>query len=284
MALVNPLELIKKAQKEGYAIPAFNVHNLETVQAVVNGAAKLNSPVMIATTPGTVRHAGLETITAIVKEQSKLTDVPVALHMDHCGDYELLKACAEAGYTSMMIDASKLSYDENVEMTKKVVELGRKHGMCIESELGKIGGVEDDLAVDEADALMTVPEEAKDFVEKTGIDTLAVAIGTAHGLYKGVPKLDYDRLKDIRKIVNIPLVLHGASGLLPDAVKKAIELGICKVNIATELKIPFANAIKELFKENPEESDPRAYMGAGRQAAQDMVEFKIKMCASDNKA
>ena len=284
MSLVNPKELMLKAQKEGYAVPAFNVHNLETIQAVVRGAVKLTSPVMIATTPGTVMHAGLKNITSIVKNEAQSCDIPIALHMDHCEDYALLKECAQVGYTSMMIDASKLKYADNVALTKKVVALGRDYGMCVESELGKIGGVEDDISISEKDALMTVPEEAYEFANETGIDTLAVAIGTAHGLYKGEPKLDYDRLKKIADMLDIPLVLHGASGLKPDAVQKAIALGICKVNIATELKIPFADAIKKVFSQDPDESDPRKYMGAGRDAAQKMVEFKIKMCGSDAKA
>lgn len=284
MALVNPKEMISAAQKEGYAIPAFNIHNLETIQAVVNGAVKLNSPVMIATTPGTIRHAGIENIVAIVTAMAKKCEIPIALHVDHCEDYSMLVDCAKNGYTSLMVDASKLGYEENVALTKKVVELGKKYNIQIEAELGKIGGVEDDVTVSEADALMTVPKEAKTFADETKIDSLAVAIGTAHGLYKGVPKLDYERLEAIAEIVDIPLVLHGASGLLPDAVKKAIDLGVCKVNIATELKIPFADAVKKVFKDNPDESDPRAYMGAGRNAAQKMVEFKIKMCGSDGKA
>jgi ketose-bisphosphate aldolase len=203
--------------------------------------------------------------------------------MDHCGDYEILKSCVENGYTSLMIDASKLSYKENVELTKRVVDLGHQNGACVESELGKIGGVEDDVKVDERDAAFTVPEEALDFVIKTGIDTLAIAIGTAHGIYKGKPELDYDRLQKIRALVNVPLVLHGASGVPYDDVRKAISLGISKVNIATELKIPFADAIKEVFSKNPSENDPRNYMGAGRDAAQNMVEYKIRMCRSENK-
>jgi len=183
MPLVNPIEMIKKAQKRGYAIPAFNVHNLETVQAVVNGAVKMNSPVMIATTPGTIRHAGIEYISEIIKIAGKNSNIPIALHVDHCGDYDMLKSCVEHGYTSLMIDASKLSYEENIALTKRVVKMGHEAGACVESELGKIGGVEDDVSIDERDAAFTVPEEAVDFVRRTGIDTLAVAIGTAHGLY-----------------------------------------------------------------------------------------------------
>ena len=283
MALVNPREILYRAQKEGYAIPAFNVHNLETIQAVVQGAAKLNAPVMIATTPGTIKHAGVDYISAIVKTAAKKYDIPIALHADHCGDYDLLEQCVAHGYTSLMIDASKLDYEDNIYITRKVVALGHANNVCVEAELGKIGGVEDDVSVDEKQAALTMPNEAFDFVKKTGIDTLAVAIGTAHGIYKGEPKLDFERLKAIADKVDIALVLHGASGVPAEAVKKAISYGICKVNIATELKIPFADAIKKVFNENPEENDPRNYMGAGRNAARTMVECKIKMCGAENK-
>ena len=284
MALVNPKEMIIKAQKGRYALAAFNVHNLETVQAVVQGAVKLRAPVMIATTPGTIKHAGIEYISAIVKTAAKTHDIPIALHADHCGDYDLLEACVMYGYTSLMIDASKLGYEDNVYLTRKVVALGRGSNVCVESELGKIGGVEDDVSVDEKQAALTLPDEAYDFVKKTGIDTLAVAIGTAHGIYKGEPKLDYDKLQAIREKADIPLVLHGASGVPAESVKKAVSYGICKVNIATEPKIPFADAIKKVFKENPEENDPRNYMGAGRAAAGEMVERKILMCGCQGKA
>ena len=180
----------------------------------------LRAPVIIATTPGTIRHAGIEYISAIVKTAAKKHDIPIALHADHCGDYDLLESCVKYGYTSLMIDASKLKYEDNIHITRKVAALGRANNVCVEAELGKIGGVEDDISVDEKQAALTLPEEALDFVEKTGVDTLAVAIGTAHGIYKGEPKLDFERLKAIREIVGIPLVLHGASGVPAASVKK----------------------------------------------------------------
>jgi tagatose 1,6-diphosphate aldolase GatY/KbaY len=203
--------------------------------------------------------------------------------MDHCSDYKMLELCVKHGYTSLMIDASMMKYEDNIQLTRKVVKLGHDAGACIESELGRIGGVEDELTADEREATLTVPHEAAEFAALTGIDTLAVAIGTAHGLFKGEPNLDYGRLQQIADLLDIPLVLHGASGVPYESVRKAIALGICKVNIATELKIPFADAIKEIFLLNPDENDPRVYMGAGRKAAQSMVEHKIKMCGSDHR-
>ena len=280
----NPLGFIKKAQKEGYAIGAFNIHNLETMQAVVGGAVKTHSPVIIATTLGTINHAGIENITAMINATSLLNDIPIALHADHCSSYEVLETCVKNGYSSIMIDASALPYEENIDITKRVVRMAHVKKVCVEAELGKLGGIEDDIKVDAENAMFTDPKQAVDFVERTGIDTLAIAIGTAHGLYKGEPLLDYNRLKEIRSLVELPLVLHGASGVPFDSIRYAISLGISKVNIATELKIPFADAIKKVFAQNPDESDPRKYMGAGRAAAQEMVEYKINMCGCNNKA
>lgn len=182
-----------------------------------------------------------------------------------------------------MIDASKYEFRKNVEIVKDIVDYAHKYGATVEAELGKLGGVEDDLKVDEKDSFLTDPNEAVEFVKATGVDSLAVAIGTAHGLYKSEPKLDFDRLEKIRSMVDIPLVLHGASGVPYDAVQNAIEKGICKVNIATELKIPFSNAIKEYFNENPNASDPRQYLVPAKKAMYDVVVEKIKMCKSENK-
>ncbi|MFW5991806.1 MAG: class II fructose-1,6-bisphosphate aldolase [Halanaerobiaceae bacterium] len=281
MSLVNPLSLIKKAQKEKVAIAAFNIHNMETAQGVLEGAAEEKAPVMIATTPGTLRHAGVATIAAIVKTAAEDYDIPVALHLDHCPSYEIIVKAIRNGYTSVMIDSSELPYEENVAMVQDVVKVGHAAGVQVEGELGRIGGTEDDITVDEREAALTVPEEAADFVEKTGIDTLAVAIGTAHGVYKGEPKLDFDRLAAIEKVVDVPLVLHGASGVPDESVQKAIARGICKVNIATELKIPMAKAVQDYFAENPEGNDPRKYLGAGRDALKQVVKHKIRLCGSD---
>jgi tagatose bisphosphate family class II aldolase len=266
------------------AIAAFNVHNLETVQAVVEAAAEERAPVMIQTTPGTLKHAGIPYIGAIVKTAADLYRIPIALHVDHCSSFQTIVQCIQYGYTSVMIDSSKLDYAENIAMVKKVVEVAKSAGVAVEAELGRIGGTEDQLTVDEREATFTVPEEAKDFVEKTEIDTLAIAIGTAHGEYKGEPKLDFKRLTEIHNLLSIPLVLHGASGVPDESVREAIGRGICKINIATELKVPMAKAIRECLANNPNESDPRNYMGAAKEAVKKVVREKIHLCNSSGLA
>jgi len=280
MPLVNPLYFLDKAREKGIAIAAFNVHNLETIQAVVEGAAEEKSPVIIQTTPGTLKHAGIPYVAACVKEAGRLYDIPIALHVDHCPSYQTIVQCIQHGYTSIMIDGSMLPYDENVALVKKVVETAHYAGVAVEGELGRIGGTEDDMVVEDENAFFTVPSEAKAFVEDTGIDFLAVAIGTAHGIYKGEPKLQFERLSEIRKTVDVPLVLHGASGVSEASIKEAIRRGITKINIATELKIPMAEAIKRSFADNPRENDPRNYMGAAKKAVKKAVREKIQMCGS----
>jgi len=284
MSLVNPLYFLQKAMEKGIAIAAFNVHNLETIQAVAEGAAEERAPVIIQTTPGTLKHAGIPYIAACVKEAAKLYDIPIALHVDHCPTFETIVKCIQHGYTSVMIDGSHLPYERNVELVRKVVETAHYCGVSVEAELGRIGGTEDALFVDEREAAFTVPSEAKAFVEATGVDFLAIAIGTAHGVYKGEPKLDFPRLSAIKEVVEVPLVLHGASGVPEASVREAIRRGICKVNIATELKIPMADAIKECFRNKPEENDPRNYMGAAKEAVKKAVKEKIRMCMSSGLA
>lgn len=278
MSLVNPINFIKKAQQKGVAIPAFNVHNMETIQAVIEGAAEERSPVIIQTTPGTLKHAGIPDIAATVKAESELYNIPIALHVDHCTSFETIIRCIRYGYTSVMIDGAHLPYEENVALVRKVVEISHFANISVEAELGKIGGTEDDLTLDEREATFTVPKEAEAFVKATGIDTLAIAIGTAHGMYKGEPKLDFERLSSIRDLLDLPLVLHGASGIPDESIKEAVKRGICKINIATELKLPMALAIQECFRKNPEESDPRKYMGAAKLAVKKVVRDKIRLC------
>ena len=282
MALVNPMYFLNKASEKGVAIASFNVHNLETIQAVVEGAAEERCPVIIQTTPGTLKHAGIPYIAAMVKAASELYDIPVALHVDHCTSFDTIMQCIRYGYTSVMIDAAHLPYAENVEMVKKVAEIAHSVGVAVEGELGKIGGVEDNLIVDAREATFTVPAEAKDFVEQTGIDMLAIAIGTAHGEYKGVPNLDFERLSAIREFVDIPLVLHGASGVPNDQITESLSRGIAKINIATELKIPMAAAIKDVFANKPSENDPRNYMGKAKLAVKEVVRQKIRLCNGTN--
>lgn len=282
MELINTIDFIKKAQQHGIAIASFNVHNMETIQAVVEGAAEERSPVIIQTTPGTLKHAGIPSIAAEVKAQSELYNIPIALHVDHCTSYETIVQCIRYGYTSVMIDGSHLKYEENIALVRKVVEIAHFANVSVEAELGKIGGTEDDMTLDEREATFTVPQEAADFIKATGIDSLAIAIGTAHGMYKGEPKLDFERLSAIRKLVELPLVLHGASGVPDESIREAIRRGICKINIATELKLPMAEAIKDCFSKNPEENDPRNYMGSAKKAVKKVVREKIRLCGSSD--
>lgn len=282
MPLVNPLQLLQKAREMNIALPAFNIHNMETAKAVVEAAAELKSPVIVATTPGTLRYAGVSCIAGIVRALSELHDIPVALHLDHCSSYETIIAAIRNGYTSVMIDGSHLSYEENVNLVKDVVRVAHSVDISVEAELGRIAGTEDELNIDDSKASLTVPEEARQFIDDTGIDTLAIAIGTAHGVYKGEPEIDYNRLSEIYELVDIPLVLHGASGIPDTGLKRAIDSGISKVNIATELKIALADAIKKYFKENPDADDPRYYLGVGQEAVKEVVKDKIELCGSKN--
>ncbi len=282
MSLVNPLHFIEKAREKGVAIPAFNIHNMETIQAVLEAAAEERTPVIIQTTPGTLKHAGIPYIVANVKTGSELYDIPVALHLDHCSSYETIMQCIRQGYTSVMVDGSELPYHDNVKLVCEVVKVAHSVGVNVEGEIGRIGGTEDDLTVDEKEATLTIPEEARSFAESTGIDIMAIAIGTAHGEYVGEPKLDFERLADINKITTTPLVLHGASGVPDNSIRRAIGEGICKINIATELKIPMANSIKKCFADNPAENDPRKYMGLAKEAVKQVVREKIRLCGSNN--
>lgn len=281
--LINTKEMLLQAQKYHYAIPAFNIHNLETIQTVVETANRLNSPVILAATPGTVKYAGGDNLLAITEAMAKNSRVPIAFHLDHHENVDDIKALIEAGCRSVMIDASKHPFEENIEMVRDVVNFAKQYGATVEAELGKLGGREDDLVVSEADAFFTDPEEARIFVQETGIDSLAVAIGTAHGMYKSTPKLDFKRLAEIKKVVDIPLVLHGASGVPVDLVQEAIRLGICKVNVATELKNVFSESLKQYFNVHPDATDPRYYFLPAKEKMGELVKTKILMCGSEFK-
>lgn len=283
MDIISTKEILLDAKKNKYAVPAFNIHNLETMQAVLEGAWEMKSPVIIAATPGTIEYAGMDYLVAMAKVGANRYDIPIALHLDHCSDVEFLKKCIDAGFKSVMIDASLKEYEDNISTTKEVVDYAHKYGVAVEAELGTVGGQEDDRMVDDKDALLTDPAMALDFVRRTNVDSLAVAIGTAHGVYKLEPKLDFERLKKMQEIIDVPLVLHGASGVPPEAIRKAIKLGICKVNISTELKIPFSNSIKKYFEENPTANDPRKYLTPGKEAVKKVVMNKIEICGSNNR-
>ena len=282
MSLVTSEKMLKDAQAGGYAVGAFNVENMEMVKAVIAAAEELNAPVMLQTTPSTVKYGTLETFAGIVKAEAAKTKIPVCLHLDHGNSFELAVQAMKAGYTSVMIDGSHEDFENNIAVTKKVVDVANAFGIPVEAELGKVGGKEDDL---EADAdTNTDPQEAKEFVERTGVTSLAVAIGTAHGFYVGTPVLDKERLSEIREVVDIPLVLHGASGLSDEDVSDCVKRGICKVNFATELRAAYSRAVKETFAENENTIDPKAYGKKAIQAVKELVEARMKVCGCDGKA
>lgn len=280
MPLVGVDILLLHAQQEGYAVGAFNANNMEIVQAIIQAAEMEKSPVIMQASQGAIKYAGLEFITGMVKIAAEQSPVPVALHLDHGTDFDQVIKCIRSGFTSVMFDGSKLSLEDNIKTTKKILEIANPIGVSVEAELGKIGGTEDDVHVDMREAAFTDPEEARYFVEQTGIKSLAIAIGTAHGQYKGEPQLDFDRLATIQRLVNIPIVLHGSSGVPDAAVRKAISLGVCKVNIDTNIREAFVGAMREVVSNKPGEIDPRQILGPAREAAVAVIREKMRVFGS----
>lgn len=283
MPLVTVKELLDKAEKGGYAVGAFNCNNMEIVQAIVAAAEAEESPVIIQASQGAIKYAGLEYIVALIDISARNTKVPVAMHLDHGTSFEQVVKCIRYGFTSVMIDGSKYPLEENIALTKKVVEIAKAVGVSTEAELGKIGGTEDDISVLDRDAMFTDPDEVKYFVEKTNVDSLAVAIGTAHGQYKFEPQLDFERLAKIRKLVDIPIVLHGSSGVPDKDIVQAVSLGVRKVNIDTNIREAFVKGVREALK-NPKEIDPRKVLGPARDEMTAIVREKIRLFGSSGKA
>jgi fructose-bisphosphate aldolase, class II len=304
--LVTNKDLMVPARKNGYAIPALNVQNLESLKAVAEAAVEEKSPVIIAISPSVVKYAGMQYIMALAKAASQNSPVPISIHLDHGEDFEICAQCVEAGFSSIMIDGSFLSYEENIAVTKKVVAMARPKKVSVEAELGKLAGVEE-RSVAEKEAILTDPETAEDFVEKTGVDTLAVAIGTSHGAYKfkSEAKLDIARLEKISKKIAIPLVLHGASsvpqalidkackyggqlgeakGIPESEIKKAIALGIAKVNVDTDLRLAFTGSVREVLATQPKEFDPRKILGPARESMKAVAKNKMRLFGSTGKA
>lgn len=300
MALITTTEMFKKALEADYAIGAFNVNNMEIIQGIVDAAQEENSSLILQVSAGARKYAKAPYLMKLVEAAILDTGVDVALHLDHGEDFEICKKCIDDGFTSVMIDGSKHPFEENIALTKKVVDYAHEKGVVVEAELGKLAGVEDDIKVDARSATFTDPEEAKEFVERTGVDSLAIAIGTSHGAYKfkGTPYLDFERLKEIHSIIpDTPLVLHGASTVIPEFVDKcnqyggeipgargvpedmiteAVKHGVCKVNIDTDLRLAMTAEVRKFLVENPGEFDPRKYLGPARAAIKDMVKHKIK--------
>lgn len=284
MALVPIAQLLQEAEKGGYAVGAFNANNMEIVQAIMEAARQEQSPVIMQASQGAIKYAGLEFISAMVKVAARVSGVPVALHLDHGTSFEQVIRCIGSGFSSVMFDGSRLPLEENIEITRRVIEVARPLGVSVEAELGKIGGTEDDIFVSDREAVYTDPEEARYFVEQTGVDCLAIAIGTAHGQYKGEPRLDFDRLEKIHSLVKIPIVLHGSSGVPDDQIKRAISLGVRKINIDTNIREAFVQRARKVMLDNPDEIDPRKILGPAREAGIEIIREKIRLFGSSGKA
>jgi len=307
MPLVTGKEILDTANSGGYAVGAFNINNMEILQGIIKAAEEMRAPVIIATSEGAIKYAGIEYLVTMLKTCANMVDIPIALHLDHGRDLEVIKACIDKGYTSIMIDASHLPLEENIKETKTVVDLAHPKGISVEAELGRLKGIEDTISVEERDAILIDPEEAKRFVEATQVDSLAPAIGTSHGAFKfkGAATLDFKRLEKVKHLTGIPLVLHGASGVpqwildkvshyggkvsgakgVPDeAITKAISLGINKINIDTDLRLALVGAIRQVLHETPNEFDPRKILGPARNSIAKVVTEKIELLGCKGKA
>lgn len=282
MPLVNSRELLRDAQAHGYAVGAFNVENMEMMQAVVAAAEAESAPLILQTTPSTLRYAGPAVFAAMARAIAGKARVPVAIHLDHGDSFELCRQAVWDGYTSVMIDGSKLPLEDNIILVRRVVQMAGDISQqpAVEAELGRLGGKEDSLEVKPGEDIYTDPGEAARFVEETGIDSLAVAIGTAHGFYKGKPKLDFDRLAQLRDAVSVPLVLHGSSGVPDEDVQRAISLGVCKVNFATELRAAYTEATRQTLSGDPALYDPKKFGAPGREAVTKLVRHRIAVCGA----
>ena len=300
MSLVTTKEMFKKSIDKKFAIGAFNINNMEFVQAITDAAAEENSPVILQTSSSAIKYARIPYLMKMVEASLAEHDIPLALHLDHGPDFETCKMCIDNGYTSVMIDGSKYDFNENIELTKRVVDYAHERGVVVEAELGKLVGVEDEVNVAENDAMYTDPDQAVEFVEKTGCDSLAIAIGTSHGAYKfkGEPKLRFDILEKVKGLMpNVPIVLHGASTVIQEYVElcnkyggnmpgakgvpdemlhEASKRGVSKINVDTDLRLAMTAAIRKTFMEKPEEFDPRKYLGPGRDFIKETVKHKIK--------
>lgn len=282
MPLVTSKEILLNAQKGGYAVGAFNVENMEMAQAVIAAAEEMRSPVILQTTSSTVKYAGVDLYFANVKTLAEKADIPVVLHLDHGNSFELCVQALRAGYTSIMIDGSKLPLEDNIALTRKVVELCSPVGVPVEGEIGRVGGKEDDVVSD--DAGYTIPSEAVRFEKETGLSSMAVGVGTAHGVYAKTPVLNTELISELKTLLTVPMVLHGSSGLPDDAIRECIRRGICKVNFATDLRIAYSDGVKSVLKENPATFDPKVYGREGRARVKELVKNRICVCGSDSKA
>ena len=311
MPLVTTTEMFKKAYEGGYAIGAFNVNNMEIIQGITEAGKALNAPLILQVSAGARKYANHTYLTKLVEAAVIETNLPIALHLDHGDTFELCKSCIDGGFTSVMIDGSHHGYEENVKLTKQVVEYAHAHGVVVEAELGQLAGIEDDVNVSAEHASYTDPAQVQDFVERTGCDSLAIAIGTSHGAFKfkpgQKPQLRFDILEDVAaRLPGFPIVLHGASSVMPeyvaminenggkmpdaigipeDMLRKAASLAVCKINIDSDIRLAMTGTIRKYFNDNPSHFDPRQYLGPAREAVKGMVSHKIKeVLGCDGKA
>lgn len=282
--LVTGKEILDHAHKNGYAVGAFNFVNMEMLQAILAAAEEEKAPVFVQTSEGALSYAGVGMLSAMVHQLASEVSVPVALHLDHGGSFEVAVKCIRNGWSSVMIDGSHHPLEGNIEVSRRVVDVAHASGVSVEAELGRLGGIEDNICVDEKDAMYTNPAEAKQFVTESGVDYLAIAIGTAHGKYKGIPKLDFDRLNTIKQDLNMPLVLHGASGVDEESIKEAVSLGINKINIDTELRCAYTDKLRACLAEDTEVFDLRKYIKPAREDVKAKVIEKIRLFGSNGKA
>jgi ketose-bisphosphate aldolase len=285
MGMVTLREILADTREKHYAVGAFNMNSYEDSYGMIMGAARKRSPIIIQTSMACVKYVGLKPLVGMIRGMADTFDIPVALHLDHATDLDLIKACVGAGYTSVMIDASKKEYEENIAITKSVVEFAHAYGCSVEAELGKLGGREENVVVEDADKAYTNPDDVPRFVEETGIDALAVAIGTAHGFYKAEPKIDFERLHKIVAITDCPLVLHGGTGVPEEDFRRCVNEGMSKINVGTQLKKDYTDALRQALKDNPEdEYDPRPFMRPVKEACAQAIMAKIDIFGSENKA
>lgn len=308
MPIVTTKEMFKKAYEGGYAIGAFNVNNMEIVQGITEAAKEMNAPLILQVSAGARKYAKHVYLMKLIEAAVEDTGLPICIHLDHGEDFEICKSCIDGGFTSVMIDGSRFPFEENIRVTKQVVDYAHAKGVVVEGELGRLAGIEDNVNVAEEDAIFTDPDQVEEFVQRTGVDSLAIAIGTSHGAYKfkGEPKLRFDILEEIQKrLPGFPIVLHGASSVMPeyvdmcnkyggkmpgakgvpeDMLRKAASMAVCKINIDTDLRLALTATVRKHFHEHPEDFDPRQYLGPARNAIKEVVAHKIKnVLGCDNK-
>jgi len=284
MTLVSMNEFLPKAKANKFAVGQFNMNNLEFAQAIVEAAMEENSPFIYGISEGALKYMGYEFTVAIAEAAAKKSGLPIALHLDHGSSFEVAMKCIRAGFSSVMFDGSHYPFEENIRLTKEVVKAAHAMGVSVEGELGTIGGVEDDLSVDEKDATLAKPEEAIRFYEETGVDCLAIAVGTAHGMYAGDPDIKFDIIEEVTKAIPVPIVLHGGSGVPDQMIRRAILAGAGKINVNTENQVACTATIREVLNNDSKVFDPRKYLGPARNAMVEVVRSKIKLFGSSNQA